>query len=113
MKTYVKIFLIMLSIASVSCRKEHIIQPPGISTLDVTNITATSAVCGGELESLDNAGLLGISWGTGKLSLSWNGTTWKPNIGGSLAKTIDLQEADVYVTAMIDNNWQGVRIVMK
>jgi hypothetical protein len=50
MKTYAKILLLVLSISLVSCHKEYIIHPPGISTLEVTGITATTAVCGGELE---------------------------------------------------------------
>jgi predicted RNA-binding protein (virulence factor B family) len=66
MKTHIKIFLIILSISLVSCHKKlNVIQPPGISTLEVTDITATTAVCGGELEYLSNdVSSFGMSWWT-------------------------------------------------
>ncbi|MDR2910082.1 MAG: fibronectin type III domain-containing protein [Bacteroidales bacterium] len=49
MNTILKISLLILSISLISCKKE-IPPPPDVTTLGVTDITATSAVCSAELD---------------------------------------------------------------
>ena len=59
MKPILKTLLLILSISLVSCKKDDVKQPPNISTLDVAEITATTAVCGGEMDDV----YLGLSAG--------------------------------------------------
>ena len=65
MKTTLKVLLLILSISLISCEKKYKVKtPPEISTLEVTEITATSAVCGGEMEDYWKDLTLGILWST-------------------------------------------------
>ena len=50
MKLILKTLLLILTISLVNCKKEDKNLPPNISTLEVTEITATTAVCGGEIK---------------------------------------------------------------
>jgi len=67
MKTILKTLLLILTISLVNCKKEDKNLPPNISTLEVTEITATTAVCGGEIkidELYYSAGNMGICFNT-------------------------------------------------
>jgi hypothetical protein len=65
MKTYLYYSLIFLSILFLNeCKKESI-KPPIVSTNDVTEITTTSAVSGGELNEMTQLIVSkGICWST-------------------------------------------------
>jgi hypothetical protein len=55
-----------------------------------------------------------FSWGTGIIVLTWNsGGGLVPGVGGKIAASIKIQEANVFVTGLYDNKWQGIRVVMK
>ena len=63
MKTTLKTLLLILSISLVSCKEEKLPPtPPDITTLEATEITATSAVCGGEMDDYRNDLAIGIEW---------------------------------------------------
>jgi len=65
MKTILKTLLLILSISLVSCKKEEMDKRPRpISTLEVTEITSTSAICGGEMDVYTIMGYRGICWST-------------------------------------------------
>ena len=65
MKTTLKVLLLILSISLISCEKKYKVKtPPEISTLKVTEITATTAVCGGQIDKYwDDLGM-GVCWDT-------------------------------------------------
>lgn len=65
MKTYIKFSLICLTILLFSACKKESIKPPIVSTNDVTEITTTSAVSGGELDEMTPLIVSkGICWST-------------------------------------------------
>ena len=65
MKPILKTLLLILSISLlVNCKKDKEKPPPDITTLEATEITATTAICGGELVDYRDGLAMGICWGT-------------------------------------------------
>ena len=65
MKPILKTLLVILSISLVNCKKEDKSKLPSeISTLEVTEITATTAVCSGEIDDYWKDLIVGICWST-------------------------------------------------
>ena len=79
MKPILKTLLLIISISLVSCKKDKI-ETPNVSTSEITEITATTAVCGGELEDIYLDMLAGIVFSTNPNPTRDNSLTFPPTM---------------------------------
>lgn len=63
MNTHIYNTLVLIALflfLSLNCKKETILLPPTVTTASASNITSTSASCGGEVSSPDGSVILQI-----------------------------------------------------